>query len=143
MTTIRCATEEDFNAVMAVHSPAGRTDNRNAQVHRWIRGGNCFVAVVDRQIVGYTALEYTFYENGLISALLVRPEFRRKGIGSQLMTRVETSCRTPKLFTSTNLSNVPMQGLLTRLGYRLSGVINDLDEGDPELVFFKRVGPPC
>jgi hypothetical protein len=30
-----------------------------------------------------------------------------------------------------------MQSLLAKLGYKLSGVINDLDEGDPELVFVK------
>ena len=40
---------------------------------------------------------------------------------------------------ATNLSNLPMQALLAKLNYQLSGVIHNLDEGDPELVFFKRV----
>jgi len=48
---------------------------------------------------------------------------------------VEQNCTTPKLFTSTNLSNLPMQSLLVRRGYRLAGVIHYLDEGDPELVY--------
>lgn len=52
----------------------------------------------------------------------------------------ESICQTTKLFTSTNLSNLPMQALLTKLGYRLSGVIHNLDDGDPELVYFKLVG---
>jgi len=42
-----------------------------------------------------------------------------------------------KLFTSTNLSNLPMQSLLAQLNFKLSGVIENLDEGDPELVYFK------
>jgi len=48
-------------------------------------------------------------------------------------------CRTPKLFTSTNQSNVPMQGLLATLEFARSGLIENLDDGDPELVYFKRL----
>lgn len=44
-----------------------------------------------------------------------------------------------KLFTSTNLSNLPMQSLLSKSGYELSGVIHNLDVGDPEIVYYKRV----
>lgn len=40
-----------------------------------------------------------------------------------------------ELWTSTNQSNQPMQRLLERLGFLPSGVIEGLDEGDPELVF--------
>jgi len=43
------------------------------------------------------------------------------------------------LFITTNLSNLPMQSLLVKLGYVLSGVIPYLDEGDPEIVYFKRL----
>jgi hypothetical protein len=56
------------------------------------------------------------------------------------MARLESECRTEKLFTSTNLSNLPMQSLLAKRGYKLSGVIDNLDPGDPELVYFKFVG---
>ena len=42
---------------------------------------------------------------------------------------------TAKLFTSTNLSNQPMQRLLARPGWRSVGIIYGLDEGDPELFF--------
>jgi len=54
-----------------------------------------------------------------------------------MMRYLESICRTPKLFTSTNLSNLPMQSLLAKLGYKLCGVIHHLDEGDPELVYVK------
>jgi len=42
---------------------------------------------------------------------------------------------TAKLFTSTNLSNQPMQRLLARLGWRSVGIVYGLDEGDPELFY--------
>lgn len=71
--------------------------------------------------------------------LYVHPEHRRCGVGTALMRYLESVCQTAKLFTSTNLSNLPMQSLLARLGYELSGVIHNLDEGDPELVYVKRL----
>jgi hypothetical protein len=36
-------------------------------------------------------------------------------------------------------SNHPMQGLLRKLGYEPSGIINNLDEDDPELIYLKRL----
>jgi hypothetical protein len=57
-----------------------------------------------------------------------------------LLQYMESVCQTPKLFTSTNLSNLPMQSLLAKLNYVLSGVIHNLDESDPEIVYFKRLG---
>ena len=56
------------------------------------------------------------------------------------MQHMEQTCTTAKLFTSTNQSNAPMQALLNKLGYRQSGFIENLDEGDPELIYFKRLG---
>ena len=43
---------------------------------------------------------------------------------------VESLCRTPKLFTSTDFSNLPMQSLLNRTGFALGGVIYNLDDSD-------------
>lgn len=53
------------------------------------------------------------------------------------MQALERRCATPKLFTSTNVSNLPMQALLRKLGYHESGIIFNLDPGDPELVYWK------
>ncbi|MCL0075773.1 GNAT family N-acetyltransferase [Dehalococcoidia bacterium] len=71
--------------------------------------------------------------------LYIHPEYRGKGIGSKLVRHVESLCKTEKLFTSTNQSNLPMQGLLNKLGYVPSSFIDNLDEGDPEVVYSKRI----
>ncbi|MFB6715807.1 MULTISPECIES: hypothetical protein [unclassified Streptomyces] len=39
------------------------------------------------------------------------------------------------MFTSTNVSNQPMQQLLQRAGWRPVGLLHGLDEGDPELFY--------
>ncbi|HAA85639.1 MAG TPA: N-acetyltransferase, partial [Kosmotogaceae bacterium] len=63
-------------------------------------------------------------------------------IGSMLMRHVEGLCESERLFTSTNQSNEPMQSLLEKMGYKRSGVIDDLDPGDPEVFFSKKVEKP-
>jgi ribosomal protein S18 acetylase RimI-like enzyme len=95
--------------------------------------------VIDARIVAYAVLNYKFYDNGWIEMLYVHPQFRRQGIGYALIRHLVNECRTPKLFTSTNESNVPMQRLLATLGFNRSGLIENLDEGDPELVYFKQL----
>jgi ribosomal protein S18 acetylase RimI-like enzyme len=97
------------------------------------------VAEHDKLIVGYGAQEYSFYDNGFVSMLYIHATYRRQGFGTQIMRYFESICQTEKLFTSTNQSNKPMQSLLEYMGYKPSGTIENLDVGDPELVYLKRL----
>ena len=54
------------------------------------------------------------------------------------MRHIESLLVEEKLFTSTNASNTPMQALCERLGFVRSGYVANLDEGDPEIIYFKR-----
>jgi ribosomal protein S18 acetylase RimI-like enzyme len=105
-------------------------------IERALRSEVCLVAEQDGAVVGYVVLEYTFYDQGFVSMLYVAAAARRRGVGRTLMREIETRCETLKLFTSTNASNGPMQALLDSLGYIPSEVIQNLDPGDPELVYF-------
>jgi ribosomal protein S18 acetylase RimI-like enzyme len=101
--------------------------------------GACFVCTESGRILGYGVLEYSFYEQGFISMVYAAGDQRRQGIGAALCSALEEHCTTPKLFTSTNQTNVPMQLLLQKRGYVESGIIFNLDPGDPELIHFKRL----
>ena len=140
MLLIRPAVGNDVDALCALDHVARREGARRDFIRREVAADNCHVAVAGGTVVGYGVLSYTFYDNGFVEMLYVRAEHRRRGAGEALLRRMESLCRTPKLFTSTNLSNLSMQSLLAKLGYELSGVIHNLDEGDPEIVYFKRVG---
>ncbi len=118
---------------------AREENERREFIRREVASGTCFVAVADEEVIGYGVLNYTFYYNGCIDMLYVHSDYRRRGAGAALLRHMESLCQTPKLFTSTNLSNLRMQSLLARLEYELSGVIHNLDEGDPEIVYFKRL----
>lgn len=137
MFSIRSAANGDVDAICEFDHIAQQSKQRRAFVERAVSAGNCFVIEAHHQVVGYAVLEYSFYEHGFVSMLYVHSEYRQQGAGTMLMQHLESICQTPKLFTSTNLSNLPMQSLLAKLGYTLSGVIHYLDEDDPELVYVK------
>ena len=136
---IRTAVDSDIQELCALDDVARREDERREFIRREVVSGNCFVAVIDGTVVGYGVLNYTFYNNGWIDMLYIHSDHRRRGVGTDLIRYMESQCRTPKLFTSTNQSNLSMQSLLAKLGYESSGVIHNLDEGDPEIVYFKRL----
>ncbi|NLA59121.1 MAG: GNAT family N-acetyltransferase [Firmicutes bacterium] len=126
-----------MDAIVALDHVARQDHKRVAYIAEAIRSRKAFVAECDGKVVGYGVISYSFYENGMIELIYVDQDYRRLGIGRSLVEHAEACCQTPKLFTSTNLSNKPMQLLLEGMGYRLSGYIDNLDPGDPELVYFK------
>ena len=136
---MRIATISDADAIVAFDHVAESEPARVRFIYDQIESSACHVAVIDTTVVAYGVLNYKFYDNGWIEMLYVHPQFRRRGIGSTLIRHLANECRTPKLFTSTNQSNSPMQQLLAALGFDRSGIIENLDEGDPELVYFKRL----
>ncbi|HEY8418456.1 MAG TPA: GNAT family N-acetyltransferase [Limnochordales bacterium] len=136
---IREATPADAAALTAFDAVAQRDSRRVDYIHRAIQAGQCYVAQRGGAPVGYTVLTYSFYGNGMVEMLYVAEAHRRSGVGRALLEHLESLCRTPKLFTSTNLSNKPMQLLLAKSGYTLSGYIENLDPGDPELVYVKHL----
>ena len=138
MFSIRPANALDIEALSAIDGLAQAGSPRRDFITRSVANGRCSVLVsANSQAAGYGVLEYTFFENGFVSMLYVDPAHRRQGAGLLLLRHLDGLCQTPKLFTSSNLSNLPMQALLAKAGYRLSGVIHDLDPDDPELVYVK------
>jgi len=133
---IRLATEADLVTLLQFDPRARQGDAHGDFIQRAVRAQSCYLAF-QAELCGYVIFDYHFFELGFVSTLYVDPAWRQRGVGQALMQYVASICQTDKLFTSTNLSNQPMQALLAKLGYKLSGVIHDLDEGDPELIYVK------
>lgn len=82
-------------------------------------------------------LDRSFFGHDFIPLIVVKRSARRRGVATAIMRTLELQCQGGKLFTSTNKSNIAMRQLLGRLGFIRSGQIENLDDGDPELVFVK------
>jgi ribosomal protein S18 acetylase RimI-like enzyme len=133
---IRLAQKSDLASIYDFDAVTQQDQHRRDFIAHSVSRRDCYVALEDR-VRGYAVIDYSFFDNGFVSMLYVQPDYRRRGVASGLMQHLEGICRTAKLFTSTNFSNLPMQSLLAKLDYRLSGIIYNLDEGDPELVYIK------
>jgi ribosomal protein S18 acetylase RimI-like enzyme len=135
---IRPANGLDIEALAAIDMLAQTSSQRREFIMRSVANGRCSVLITPGgQPAGYGVLDYSFYEYGFVPLIYVDAAHRCLGAGRLLLRHLENLCQTPKLFTSTNLSNLAMQALLGKMDYRLSGVLHDLDEGDPELVYVK------
>ncbi|MEV7782167.1 GNAT family N-acetyltransferase [Kitasatospora sp. NPDC088351] len=135
-----CGSESEALAGIDVVA-AGGDVGRRASIRRWCRQGLVVVAEDVSGLLGYCVLEYTFFEQGFVTMLMVAPPARGRGVGHRLLEAVADSCTTPKLFTSTNVSNRPMRRLLWRAGWSQVGFLHGLDEGDPELFYLCRPQP--
>ncbi|GIH24012.1 hypothetical protein Aph01nite_23220 [Acrocarpospora phusangensis] len=134
--TVRRATPLDADALTALDPVAGHDGGeRRASIGRWCRRGSALLAETGAGPAGYCVLEYTFFEQGFVTMLMVAEPARGRGVGARLLRAAADSCRTPKLFTSANLSNHPMQRLLQRTGWQPAGLVHGLDDGDPEVFY--------
>ncbi|MFI9630335.1 GNAT family N-acetyltransferase [Streptomyces sp. NPDC052042] len=133
---VRAAGTSDWAALAGIDSIVAAGDSaRRTNIRRWCEQSSVVMAEDSSGPLGYSVLEYTFFEQGFVTMLMVAPGTRRRGVGARLLDAVEASCTSPKLFTSTNVSNQPMQRLLQRAGWSPIGLLHGLDEGDPELFF--------
>ncbi|HEY2482307.1 MAG TPA: GNAT family N-acetyltransferase [Caulobacteraceae bacterium] len=111
--------------------------HRAGLVPELLNYGLSWIAEADGVAAGYALVSRRFFSRRFVELLAVAPAFRRQGLGVALMARCEAAGEGEVLFTSTNQSNVAMQALLAKARYEPSGVIYNLDPGDPELVFAK------
>jgi GNAT superfamily N-acetyltransferase len=136
---VRPAQISDSAALKALDSAVASDGARADAIDRWLKEDEVVLAEVDAIIVGYAVLApRRFYGYDTLQMLMVEERCRGQRIGEMLLRHVEGLVLTDRFFATTNLSNYPMQRMLRRLGYIACGFIDELDPGDPEIVFVKR-----
>jgi ribosomal protein S18 acetylase RimI-like enzyme len=99
----------------------------------------CLVAEIDGAIAGFAVWDRGFYARPFLWMLGVDPHHQHEGIASALIEHVESLNGGHALYTSTNESNATMQGLLAKRGFEPVGRLENLDPGDPEVFYCKRL----
>lgn len=130
------AGDVDFMLALDALVP-GRPRNR-AWYENALRSGEAVVAMLDNRFAGFAIHHHHFFERDFLSLLVVEPWCRRRGVATALVVAVMAACDGGDLFTSTNRSNAVMLTSLQQWGFVPSGRIDNIDPGDPELVFLKR-----
>jgi len=99
------------------------------------------VAEAEGEVVGFIAYRLDWFQCTFVSLVVVREDFRRKSIAREFFKSVEAVSPTPRLFSSTEETNVASIRMHTALGFAPSGHIDNLPQGVRELLFYKRIPP--
>jgi GNAT superfamily N-acetyltransferase len=137
MTIIERASSGDFEHICALDETVHEGAPRRRLIGEACAQGRIAVARVDDVIRGFVIFDESFFDQFFVRLLIAHPDFRRRGLATALMRAAELDCQSGKMFTSTNQSNIPMQQLCARLGFVKSGYVENLDEGDPEIIYVK------
>lgn len=136
---IRHAVKDDHPALCAMDTVAADDPARRDEIAGWIDSRSCYLVELDDRIAAYGVLTHHFFGAAFIEMVMVSSRYRRRGLGEALVSHFRSMCAGAKLFSSTNMSNRPMQTLLIKAGFRPSGYVDNLDENDPEIIFFSPV----
>jgi len=99
------------------------------------------VAEADEEVVGFLAYRADWFQCTFVALVVVREDWRRKGIAREFFRSVEAISPTPRLFSSTDETNVGSIRMLVALGFTPSGYVDNLPQGTRELLFYKRIPP--
>jgi ribosomal protein S18 acetylase RimI-like enzyme len=136
--SIRQATHADTPKLCALDPIARGDPDRRVMIDRAIREASCCVIERNAIVLGYGIISHQFFGRSFLELIYIDEAHRGEGLGPALIRALERQSKSPSVFTSTNQSNAHMQHVLERLGYERSGIIHNLDPGDPELVYVKQ-----
>jgi GNAT superfamily N-acetyltransferase len=135
---VRRATTEDLGAVLKLDGVAPVGHVRGPLLTARVQSGEVILDEYQGQASGYAVVRSrSFFGHDFVELLAVAPNERRHGVGRLLLQRAVGLSSPGRIFTSTNQSNIAMVGLLEKENWQFSGQLDGIDEGDPELVFYK------
>jgi GNAT superfamily N-acetyltransferase len=137
---IRPAWNADLAAMKQV-DPSLNEAERSRAATRALSLGRSWVADVGGFTVAYALTSFTFFGKPILERVAVAEVYRRRGVALALVNQCEASHQDDRMFVTVPSSNAAMTRLLAKAGFVGSGVIYNLDEGDPELVFVKLRSP--
>jgi GNAT superfamily N-acetyltransferase len=113
------------------------SNSRREYIRKAIEEERCIIALNKNLIVGFLIFDTHFFDCSFISLIIVRPAERRKGYATSLIQYFIKISATKKVFSSTNKSNHRMLEVFKVNGFIESGFIENLDEDDPEIIYFR------
>ncbi|EKN67021.1 hypothetical protein BABA_13332 [Neobacillus bataviensis LMG 21833] len=137
MKSLKKAQLIDLDNIVRIDEEIIGNKSRWEYIRKATEDGRCIVANDKNLIIGFLIFDTHFFDCSFISLIIVRPTERRKGYATSLIEYFINISPTKKIFSSTNKSNQRMQEVFNANGFTQSGFIENLDEGDPEIIYFK------
>ncbi|GAB4556454.1 MAG: hypothetical protein Tsb0014_48340 [Pleurocapsa sp.] len=139
---IRYGKQEDLKYINGIDEICGAKlfDEFEGDRQQEIAEKRLLVFITDSKVTGYIAVveESSLFGNPLITFLRVHPQYRRQGIASALLSKIEQKYSDRQLFISTQSNNPIMLNLIEKREYKRSGSLSGLnDDGSDEVYFYK------
>jgi GNAT superfamily N-acetyltransferase len=131
--SFRLGIPADFEALVAIDS----WSQRHQAIRDWLSARAISVGESGGRVVAFGVMRPIFFLEPFVELIVVDQANRRSGIGRALLAYLDSQHDRPKLWISTNRSNTPMQRLLASEGFTYAGEVEGLDEGDPELFYYR------
>jgi GNAT superfamily N-acetyltransferase len=116
-------------------------ERAGAFIKSYMERHHLIVAQAGQDVVGFLAYRTDWFQCTLVSLVVVREDYRRRGIAREFFKGVEAMSPTPRLYSSTEETNAVSIRMHAALGFVPSGHIDNLPQGCRELVFYRRIPP--
>ena len=117
---------------------------RRKMIEEAIQKRQCWLVADDSQVLAYGIFDYSFKNQGLVKLVHVHVDYRRQGVGAEMLMTFESTCESRKIYAAVPLNNLAAQELVQRVGYiplRGEAFRGPLD--DPRVIYVKDLyGPP-
>ncbi|MDW0118647.1 GNAT family N-acetyltransferase [Sporosarcina thermotolerans] len=127
----------DLDEIVNIDREVIGSDGRRKYIKKAIEEERCIAIKNEFSFVGFLIYDIHFFDCSFISLIIVKPTERRKGYATCLIDYFISISPTKKIFSSTNQSNKRMQEVFKENGFIQSGYVENLDDGDPEIIYFK------
>ncbi|NWK67640.1 GNAT family N-acetyltransferase [Bacillus paramycoides] len=138
MKNVTKASINDLDPIVHIDIEIIGDDSRRNYIKHAINEGQCIIVKEGNSISGFLTYDTNFFGYTFLSLIIISPTKRRKGHASSLISYTLSHSPTQKIFSSTNKSNENMQKVFQVNGFIRSGMIENLDEGDPEFIFYTK-----
>ncbi|MGD6890581.1 GNAT family N-acetyltransferase [Bacillus mobilis] len=138
MKNVTKASINDLDEILHIDIDVIGNDSRQDYIKHTIAEGRCIIVKEENSISGFLTYDANFFGCTFLSLIIVAPTKRRRGHASSLISYMLSHSPTQKIFSSTNESNESMQRVFNANGFIRSGIIENLDEGDPEIIFYTK-----
>ncbi|RSD27519.1 GNAT family N-acetyltransferase [Mesobacillus subterraneus] len=137
MASLGMAQLNNLDVLVSIDFEVIGNDSRRESINKAIEEDRCIVVKNGGSIAGFLIFDTQFFEQSFIGLIIIRASERRKGFATALIQYFVEISPTSKIFSSTNQSNKPIHEVFKANGFVESGYIENLDEGDPEIIYFK------
>lgn len=134
---VRYAEIKDYDSIIKIDHIAVKEESRKNLIKDALLKDEVSVVLCGSSITGYSITLPNFFGFPFIEMLYIDEKYRGKGLGNFLLQAITKNVQYEKIFTSTNQSNAQMKKLLLKQNWIRSGIIENLDNNDPELVYCK------